>query len=195
MPDTENTTDWNLMALLAQSDESALNALIERWEGRILRFVRRQCGCSSADAEEIVSDVFWKIYQARHLVKPTGLFQSWILRIAHNASTDHLRSQMRRPILLSLDAVEENGSNTASLKSAPASQPDAAALDNELATQLERALGELPAKQRAALLLCTMENLSYREIADILQCSVASVESLVFRARQNLRKRLRGYLA
>lgn len=195
MSDMENTTDWNLMAQLAQGDEAALNVLIERWEGRILRFVRHQSGCAPPDAEEIASEVFWKVYQARNLVKPNGLFQSWIYRIAHNAAMDHLRRQKRRPSLISLNAMAAETTNRATPCASAASQPDAAALDNELATQLERALGELPAKQRAALLLCTMENQSYREIAAILQCSVSSVESLVFRARQNLRKRLRGYLA
>ena len=196
-PDAE--TDWSLLSRLADGDETALDALVARWESRALTFTHRLLSRSlpdaRGDAEEVVSEMFWKIYQSRHSVRPTGSFPAWLFRITYNLCADHLRKQKRRVRSVSFDDLRAAPGAQEMAPLAPGShQPDQSALGRELAEQLEQSLDQLPENQRAALVLCKMEGLSYQEIASVLDCSVSSVESLLSRARRNLQESLKGYL-
>lgn len=190
MAPTDFTTDWDLMARLAAGEERALDDLLARWEEPVLNFLYRQLG-NAADAEDVASQTFWRVYESCSTVRPGGSFSAWLFRIAYNLAMDHHRHAKRRPRMVPLgESSDEIGEPAASAHH----RPDRALLGRELGERIESALNQLPENQRAALTLCKLEGLSYQEIAAVLECSVSAVESLIFRARQNLQKLLADYL-
>jgi len=196
MTEADNARDWGLMARLAADDESALDEILSRWEQPVLTFIHRQLGRRGApDAEDLALEVFWRVYEARRSARPTGSFPAWLFRIAYNLCVDYSRKRNRLAREISFEDLA-NGSPGAALEPpAPAShQPDTRALNRELAEHLEEALGRLPENQRAALVLCKIEGLSYQEIAAALGCSISSVEALLFRARRNIQAQMAPYL-
>jgi RNA polymerase sigma-70 factor (ECF subfamily) len=129
-----------------------------------------------ARAEELAQDVFVKLHQAADRYRATARFRTFLYRIASN----HCLNELRRG---------EYGARRAAAEPAdPDALPSGAATPEEAArgAALERAVGELlarlPEKQRAALVLCRLEGLSYEEIAEVLDTSVSAVKSLVHRA-------------
>ena len=179
------------MSRLANGDAEALNDIVSQWQLPVFAFVQRQLK-GAPEVEDITNQVFWKAYQARNRVRSEGAFATWIFRIAYNLCMEHFRAEKRKTPALSLDELGERGME---LPEAPQrGDPHYAILDKELSGAIECAIAALPPKQKAAFLLCKSEGLTYREVAETLRCTVASVESLVFRARQNLMRDLAPYL-
>src|SRR4029434_10030683 len=101
----------------------------------------------------------------------------------------------RRHVIVSLDAPIEPGEEGARDEPDKRTKlPDAALLDEEMMDAIQKAIEELPEQQRMAIVLRRYEETPYEEIADILECSVPAVKSLLFRARTELREKLRRYL-
>jgi RNA polymerase sigma-70 factor (ECF subfamily) len=135
---------------------------------------------SVADAEDVVQEAYVKAYRA--LV--TGEFDgranvsTWLFRIVTNQAIDAMRSRARRP--KPTDTADESIS-------------DLASAEQQLAlSELSEWMGELPADQRAALVLKAVEGMTSPEIAEILECSEGAVEQRLVRARAALRKRSEG---
>ncbi|MCL5270395.1 MAG: RNA polymerase sigma factor, partial [bacterium] len=179
--------DDRLMARLAEDQPAALEELMQRWQTPLFRFIQR--AVRDADvAEELTQDTFLRLWRARGQYRPGGRFASWLFRIASRLCLDHYRRQSRRPTLVGDDDFPP--------VSAPADdRPDRGVREAELIATLDAALGRLPLNQRLALEMVCFEEMSYREIAEALDCSVGAVEQLIFRARRALRERLGDYLA
>jgi RNA polymerase sigma-70 factor (ECF subfamily) len=170
--------DAALMLAFQQGDEGAFRTLFERHARAMVGFCHHFVR-DPARAEELAQDVFVKLYQASARYRPSARFKTFLYRIASN----HCLNELRRGEYGARDAErpgDEPADPDALASSAPTPEASAegAALERAVGALLEK----LPEKQRAALVLCRLEGLSYEEIADVLETSVSAVKSLVHRA-------------
>lgn len=171
--------DATLMLAFQRGDEAAFRALFERHSRAMVAFCHHFVR-DAARAEELAQDVFVKLYRAADRYRPTARFKTFLYRIASN----HCLNELRRGEYAARAAEPRPGEGPAdpdalaSTAPTPEASAEGAALEHAVGALLER----LPEKQRAALVLCRLEGMSYEEIADVLQTSVSAVKSLVHRA-------------
>ena len=145
------------------------------------------------DAEDTAQEVFMQVYESIGSFEQESALSTWIYRIAVNKSLELLRKRNRKKrrgffmALLNSDQPDEAEDRTFFL------QPGIAMEKKEEAKILMEAIDSLPDRQRIAFTLHKIENLSYKEIAEIMEISLAAVESLIHRALKNLRKSLYVY--
>jgi RNA polymerase sigma-70 factor (ECF subfamily) len=180
--------DVQLMLALRAGDGSAFDALFTRWSGPLLRYVERVVHDRAA-AEELVQEVWVRVYRARERYLPDARFSTWLFTIATRLAWNELRRSRHRSPHESLDRDDEAGPLPI-----PAEQP---ALEDVVDARragaaVEEALAALPERQRAALWLSAVEGLSYAEVAMTLETTEKSVKALVHRARSALADRCGG---
>lgn len=170
--------DFALVEATARGDRKAFEALVRRYQEPLLNFIYRYVGDRST-AEDLAQEVFIRVFQAAARFEPRARVSTWIFKIACNLSMNEVKRR-RRMAAVDLETVVEF-----------LPPPDFGhAADRELKVDVMTAMGQLPEKQRAALLLRANEGLSYQEIAEVMELSVPGVESLLFRARRNLKQML-----
>jgi RNA polymerase sigma-70 factor (ECF subfamily) len=182
--------DIRLMQQVGAEDMAAFEQLIERHQGLVAGTVARMLGDNS-EAEDLAQQVFVRVWKSARRYVPRAKFTTWLLKITRNLVFNELRRR-RRHALIPLQT--EAGGEEMQLQDERSQAPDAALLENELQGAIEAAIGQLPETQRMAVVLRRFEELSYDEIADVLELSVPAVKSLLFRARTELRERLKSYL-
>jgi RNA polymerase sigma-70 factor (ECF subfamily) len=171
--------DLALVEAIGRCDHKAFESLVKRYQGPLLNFITRYIG-DRRMAEDLTQEVFLRIYRAAPRFQAKTKVSTWIFRIAYNqALTEIGRRRRHQDLRDALCRRSEEGAER------PPSQPVAR---YELEEEIVPALDRLPDNQRAALLLRVNEELSYREIGEILGVSVQSVESLLFRARTSLKR-------
>jgi RNA polymerase sigma-70 factor (ECF subfamily) len=176
--------DARLMLAFKAGDRRAFDELFERYTPRLHSFLARMIR-DRGRAEELTQDVFIRLYTAAERYEARTRFSTYVFGIAHNLALNHLaRSWRRREQALGDEDVERAGASV----SDPREQLEAARTH----ANLERAIDALPERQRAALLLRAHEDMGYEEIAAALGTSVASVKSLLHRARETLLAKLGG---
>ena len=186
----DNAEDVRLMRLVATGDIEALEQLIGRHQALVAGTVARMLG-SNADVEDIAQQVFIRVWKSAGRYVARAKFTTWLLKITRNLVFNEMRRAKRHPLLPVQIEPEADG---IPLKDEATATPDASLLQTELQDAIEKAITLLPETQRMALVLRRYEELSYEEIADVLDLSVPAVKSLLFRARTELRQRLRVYL-
>jgi RNA polymerase sigma-70 factor (ECF subfamily) len=187
----EDTEDVRLMQLVAEGDTSAFEQLIERHQALVAGTVARMLG-SNSDVEDIAQQVFIRVWKSARRYVPRAKFTTWLLKITRNLVFNELR-RSKRHAHISLQS--EPGAEEVLLKDEKNPAPDASLLETELQRAIEEAIIQLPESQRMALVLRRYEQLSYEQIAEVLDLSVPAVKSVLFRARTELRTRLSKYLA
>ncbi|MBE2179179.1 MAG: RNA polymerase sigma factor [Chthoniobacterales bacterium] len=188
-PDTEE--DAKLVALMLEvkrGDETAFRELVEATEDRVFGTIAKMLG-GIEGAEDLAQRVYLRIWQARERYVPSAKFTTWMFSITRRLVLNERRGRSRRGAVFHDPAPEEHVREPVSADS-PAL--DAAAA--ELAREIEQALAELPEDQRMAVVLRRYEEMPYEDIAEVLGTTVPAVKSLLFRARQNLREKLAGWL-
>ena len=193
---TAAENEFELLKRFADGDEDAFAAVLARWEKPLINFIYRLIP-ERTEAEDIAQEVFLKVAAAAAGLREQAKFSTYLYRIAYNLAVDRIRRRNVRTAaapIVSLDETTENDSG----ESLSRQVPDPADLPADLLRErletrrsVESALAELPENQRAAMILKVYEDRSYSEISEILGVSVPSVESLLFRARQNLKSRLK----
>ncbi len=133
-----------------------------------------------AEAEDVVQEVFIKIWGMRHDMARVNNLQAWCFKLVRNLSIDKLRSKHRRT-----DELDERYDQVD-----PDPSPHQQAASNDALEHIRRLMERLPEKQRAVMLLRDVDGLTYQEIADTLDISLGQVKINLFRARQNLKKQL-----
>jgi RNA polymerase sigma-70 factor, ECF subfamily len=171
--------DAVLMLAFQRGDEGAFRQLFERHARAMVAFCHHFVR-DAARAEELAQDVFVKLYRASGRYLPTARFKTFLYRIASNHCLNELRRGEYGARAADARAGEEPADPDALASSGPT--PEAAAEGAALEKAVGAFLERLPEKQRAALVLCRLEGLSYEEIADVLETSVSAVKSLVHRA-------------
>ncbi len=169
--------DAALMLAFQRGDGAAFRVLFERHARAMVTFCHHFVR-DAARAEELAQDVFVKLHRTADRYRPSARFKTFLYRIASNHCLNELR---RGEYAARAAAAQAEPADPDTLPSQAASPEDSAR-----GAALERAVGallaSLPEKQRAALVLCRLEGLSYEEIADVLETSVSAVKSLVHRA-------------
>jgi RNA polymerase sigma-70 factor (ECF subfamily) len=193
----DQATDRPWLLALQRDETAALNELIERWQRPLLSFAVRYLQ-NSADAEDLVAETFVRLYQQRHRLRADTRLSAWLFTTLTNHCHNHHRWRSRHPTI-SLEAVP--GPEQAGSAPGPAIPladrelaPDATLVHDESLAAVRSAVDALPHDLKVTVLLHHYERLSYREIAAITGCSERGVETRLARARQQLRKGLRGYL-
>ncbi len=171
----------------------AFRFLVEKYEEKVIR-TGRGFVHSDADAEDIAQEVFIEVYQSVKKFRNESGLSTWIYRIAVNKSINFLRSATRRKIVSFFDYTD---SGKPVIQNEPVASsdysPDGDLTKSEQAAAVKRAIDGLPGKQRTAFVLSKYDDFNYQEIAEIMGTTVSSVESLLFRAKQNLQKRLYNF--
>jgi RNA polymerase sigma-70 factor (ECF subfamily) len=173
--------DEELLNRLALNDEAAFRTLVERHIDRAFGIALRIIG-SRADAEDVVQDTMLKVWTHRgRWQHGRAKFSTWLYRVVTNRCID----LHRRPRTDNVDAVPEPAD----------AQPDVVSTmqRDEVTHMLEDAMRRLPEQQRVAVILSYHENMSNGEIAEVMDTTVAAVESLLKRGRQQLRDLLRRH--
>ena len=186
----EDDEDVRLMHLVGTGDTQAFEELIERHQSLVAGTVARMLG-SNSEVEDIAQQVFIRVWKSAGRYTPRAKFTTWLLKITRNLVFNELRRTRRRahvPIQTESEAEE------IPLKDETNPMPDASLLEKELQEAIEKAITELPERQRMALVLRRYEEFNYEQIAEILDLSVPAVKSILFRARTELRARLSKYL-
>jgi RNA polymerase sigma-70 factor (ECF subfamily) len=186
----EDAEDVRLMRLVAGGDTSAFEKVIERHQALVAGTAARMLG-SNSDVEDIAQQVFIRVWKSARRYVPRAKFTTWLLKITRNLVFNELRRAKRRA---QVSLQPEPGAEEIPLKDETNPAPDASLLEDELQRAIEEAIMELPGSQRMALVLRRYEQLSYEEIAEVLDLSVPAVKSVLFRARTELRARLSKYL-
>jgi RNA polymerase sigma-70 factor (ECF subfamily) len=186
--------DAALMLRVKQGDREAFAALVEKYQQPIMNFLHRTLR-DETEAEDLAQNVFLQAYKSAPRYVSSARFSTWLFTIARNLCLNEIRRRARHPAE-SLDAPSPAAEDQPLRQfedKAAASPPDQV-LRGELEAKIEQALAELPENQRTALLLCRQEELSYEEIAAVLDCSLSATKSLIHRGRETLKQRLKPYL-
>jgi RNA polymerase sigma-70 factor (ECF subfamily) len=186
----EDAEDVRLMRLVSQGDTSAFEELVERHQALVAGTVARMLG-SNSDVEDIAQQVFIRVWKSARRYVPRAKFTTWLLKITRNLVFNELRRTKRRA---QVPLESEASADEPALKDESNPAPDASLLEVELRKAIEEAIMHLPETQRMALVLRRYEQLSYEQIAEVLNLSVPAVKSVLFRARTELRSRLSRYL-
>jgi RNA polymerase sigma-70 factor (ECF subfamily) len=173
-------SDPELLALTAAGDQAAFERLALRYQNKIFNLAYR-FSHDRQDAEELAQEVFLKVWKYAHTFKGRSAFSTWLYRLAVNTCLNFRQKKKIAPEPLPLlgDFAAETNSAGAEIT----------ARDRE--NLLDKALNTLPPRQKLALILANFEGRSYEEIAVIMETSLSAVETLLFRARQNLAAVLR----
>ena len=147
---------------------------------------------NEGDAEDLTQDVFVQVYQSVGSFKGDSKFSTWLYRIAVTKSLDHERKKKRKKRFAFVRSLfgEEN---EAIIHPPDFNHPGVQLDRKEDARALFAAIRELPENQRVAFTLHKVEGLSYQEVSEVMETTVSSVESLMHRAKTNLRKELEKY--
>jgi RNA polymerase sigma-70 factor (ECF subfamily) len=187
----EDAKDVLLMQLVGAGDAVAFEELVERHQRLVVGTVARMLG-NNSEVEDIAQQVFVRVWRSARRYVPRAKFTTWLLKITRNLVFNELRRRSRHTqISLQVESEDEERP----IKDERATAPDAALLEQELQRAIESAIAQLPETQRMAVVLRRYDDLSYEQIADVLDQSVPAVKSLLFRARTELRTRLGRYLA
>lgn len=176
-------SDDALMLLIQKQDERAFAWLIDRHLTALHAFARRMLG-NTDDAEDVVQEAFLRVW--RHAVrwKPgAAKLSTWLHKIVHNLCIDWQRHHFQgETVDVDGEEIQESISTTVT--------PEGYLQEQEISQEVEKALQALPERQRSAIILCYYQGLTNVQAAEVLNVSVAALESLMARGRKSLRQKL-----
>jgi RNA polymerase sigma-70 factor, ECF subfamily len=190
--DYTTLTDQQVVELARQGRETAFRELIGRYQRPVFSLIYRLVR-DREKAEDLAQDTFIKVLNALDRYDPTYKFSSWIFKIAHNTSLDHLRK--KEPLTLSIDgsphartAAETEASTLTPVSTGQT--PEQYTANRELGSEIEHAISLLRPEYRTAVVLCHVEGRAYEEIAEIMDVPLGTVKTYIHRGRNELKKQL-----
>jgi RNA polymerase sigma-70 factor, ECF subfamily len=183
-PPAAGDEDAELMMAVSRGDEAALAKLIRKWQGPLINFFYRSLG-SVEQSEDLAQLVFIRLYRAAGTYQPVARFSTYLFHIARRLLINEFRRRQRKP-LETMDPAE--------LRAVDVGNGRESQRMFELEEAFSQALVRLSEDQRTAILLLKQQELSYEEIANIMEQSVAAVKTHIFRGRQKLKELLRDIL-
>ena len=184
--------DKTLAAEAAAGSQRAFRELLERYERPVFSLIYRMVR-DRALAEDLTQEAFIRAFRAIGSYNPGYKFSSWIFKIAHNLTIDHLRRKRIDTISLqgSHHAItEEEQARTRPAVESPEERPDAHVENLELGSEIEAAIGRLRPHYRTVTLLRHVDGYSYNEIAEIMDLPLGTVKTYIHRARLELKEAL-----
>jgi RNA polymerase sigma-70 factor (ECF subfamily) len=186
--------DSAIMLELRAGNMSGFDFLIQKYRKPIVNFMYRMVH-NQAIAEELAQEVFLRVYRSRETYRAEARFSTWLYRIATNLGVNYARDNRheRNASTIYLDAAdEETGTTPDVADSTPGAE--ASMLRRERMNAIRECVLALPERQRMAVLMHKYEDMDYRQIGDVLKLSESATKSLLFRAYQTLREKLKEFV-
>ena len=189
-----NDPDAALMKRVTQGDQRAFEELVEKYKQPVFNFVYRTLP-DATEAEDLAQVVFVQVWKSAARYRVEAKFSTWLFTIARNLCLNELRRRSRHPgdSLEAATATDDEGPGR-QFEDARNVAPRDRLVQDELVTKVSEALKDLPENQRTAILLYQEQEKSYDEISEILGTSLSATKSLIHRARETLKQRLKPYL-
>lgn len=184
-------TDWEFIHGIIRRDNAVFKEVVNLYENHVIRTCYSLVH-DDQDARDLAQEVFIEILDSARSFRGNAKLSSWLYRIAINKSLNHLKLQKRRQFLtrIGLRSADSEDDQTKVLADNGQLNADEVMIEKEIRTILHLAIDKLPVNQRIAFTMNKYEKLSYQEIAEVMNVSVSSVESLIHRAKLNLQKKL-----
>ena len=187
-------SDAAIMLRVAAGDESGFNYLVARYHRPMIHFLFRMVR-SQAVAEELAQEVFLRVYRSRESYRAEAKFTTWLYRIATNLAVNHARDTKheRAAQNVYLDAPDEETGTTPEVADDEPSVEQRLMRDERMSA-IRKHVMDLPERQRMAVLMHKYQGLDYRQIGEVLKLSESATKSLLFRAYQTLRDKLKDFV-
>jgi len=187
-----DNTDESLINAHRRGEPAAFGELVRRYGDSVFRFLMRMNGNREL-AEDFFQETFKRVHEKADTFRG-GQFKSWLFTIAAHVAIDGLRRRRRLRVVSleqSFDCADASGEQLDAVAVADnSSNPSDEAIKTEQTEQVRRAIALLPAKQRATLVLAYYQQLSYRQVAQVLGCSIGTVKTQMYRALRTLAQKL-----
>jgi len=187
-------SDAAIMLRVAAGDESGFNYLAEKYHRPIIHFLFRMVR-NQAIAEELAQEVFLRVYRSRESYRAEAKFTTWLYRIATNLAVNHARDTKheRAARNIYLDAPDEESGATPDVADDEPSAEQRLVRDERMMA-IRKHVMALPERQRMAVVMHKYQGMDYREIGEVLKQSESATKSLLFRAYQTLREKLKDFV-
>ncbi|MDQ1284402.1 MAG: polymerase sigma factor [Patescibacteria group bacterium] len=186
LDETEKISDNDLARVVREGDSERYGEIIERYQGKLFAYLYRLIG-NREEAQDLLQDVFIKVYRNLRGYDADRKFSSWIYRIAHNEAVNHIkRKSLKR--FVSWESVVSTKDKLESSSNEEGAQD--AWVRKEISQEVNAAIDKLPAKYKQVLLLRYYSDNSYEEISEILGRPVNTVGTLINRAKRKLAEEL-----
>ncbi len=180
-------SDGELIERFNNENNEAFEELIIRYQHKVYNTTFRMLG-NHEDALDMAQETFIRVYKSLASFKKNSSFSTWLFCITTNICRDELRKRQRKLKTLSISGGEEN--NKIILEDDEENNPEKISMSEELSTTIQEKVNQLPTEQKIVFVLREFQELSYLEIATILDISMGTVKSRLSRARQTLRRDL-----
>jgi len=187
-------SDAEVMLLAGTGDDSAFEYLVEKFRRPMVSFMYRMTH-NQAIAEELAQEVFLRVYRSRSSYQAEAKFTTWLYRIASNLAVNHARDTRAERLAPSVNLDEpdpETGTTPDVTDATPTVEADI--LRQERLAAIRKHVMALPERQRMAVLMHKYQGLDYKEIGGVLKLSESATKSLLFRAYETLRDRLKDFV-
>ena len=187
-------TDADVMLRVKTGDEAAFDYLIQKYRRPMVRFMYRMVR-NPAAAEDLAQEVFLRVYRSRETYAASAKFTTWLYRIATNLAVNYARdTRHERPeTSVSLDEPNEDTGLTLDIADAGLNAEENIMRRERLAA-IRSHVQALPERQRLAVVMHKYQGMDYRQIAEVLHLSESATKSLLFRAYETLREKLKGFI-
>jgi RNA polymerase sigma-70 factor, ECF subfamily len=186
-------TDVELVEQLINGNHSAFRLLVEKYQNMVVNACFNVLH-NGPDAEDVAQEVFIEVYESIHQFRSESKLSTWLYRISINKSLNHLRKHKMKTMLYSIEQFFVGEKKTQfDIEDISASNSPHSVDYKERTQVLHNAIASLPENQRIAFTLNKFDDLSYQEVAEVMNVSLASVESLIHRAKLGLQKKLINY--
>jgi RNA polymerase sigma-70 factor, ECF subfamily len=182
--------DSEIISLILDGNHQVFRLLVEKHQAMVFRTCMGFLH-DKDEADDLTQDIFLQAYQSLQGFKREASFSTWIYRIAVNASLNRVRKNKDSPIFHRIDSFFHSTKGKEVLLPASDSEnPESILIRNEHSKWVQNALDSLPENQRTAIVLSKYDDLSQKEISEIMKTTEGAVEALIQRAKANLRRKL-----
>jgi RNA polymerase sigma-70 factor, ECF subfamily len=192
--DWTQLSDAEVMLRVRDGDDTGFGILVEKYRRQIVHFMFRMVH-NQAIAEELAQEVFLRVYRSRQTYRAEARFSTWLYRIATNLGVNHARDTKheRTAQNIYLDQPDpETGTTPDVADSTPSVEQDL--VRQERMSAIRAHVMALPERQRNAVLMHKYQGMDYKQIGDVLRLSESATKSLLFRAYQELRQKLKDFV-
>jgi RNA polymerase sigma-70 factor (ECF subfamily) len=182
-------TEIEIIQKLQQGNEQAFKQLVGNYQKLVVNTCFGMVH-NSEDAEDIAQEVFIEVFRSVHNFRAESKLSTWLYRIAVNRSLNFIRDNKRKKWFQSFEDIVKAKNLQLNIATGHHETPAAEMENIQRANILHEAIDSLPENQKTAFTLNKYEDLSYKEISEVMEMSVSSVESLIHRAKLNLQKKL-----
>jgi RNA polymerase sigma-70 factor, ECF subfamily len=192
--DWSSLTDAEIMLRVREGDDVGYDILIEKYRKPIINFMFRMVH-NHAVAEELAQEVFLRVYRSRQTYRAEAKFTTWLYRIATNLGVNHARDTKheRAAQNVYLDQPDPETGTTPDVADETATVEEVLVRDERMQAIRQHVMA-LPERQRNAVLMHKYQGLDYKQIGEVLKLSESATKSLLFRAYQTLRERLKEFV-